>query len=206
MYNIKDFELDCLNGDRLGNYSFTFTIPAFKNVYYKARRIPFGKLKHSEQYDFLENHLAKINMFDKIKWVYEHHEENDPGRRLHIHGFVKDALYDEMEEFRRRFYHTPVGIAFRKYIKISDIQLTIYDIKYFDDYMLKNQDKIAYFMKAEDDKKSFDAIEGKKYTPIKIESNIDPRYLIDLNKHIEDTYIDDEYKFGLNRNKFLVEI
>ena len=116
------------------NFSFTFTIPSTKNVWYKGHRIPFGKMTQQQQYDFLENRLQKINTFYKnIQWVYEEHED----KRLHVHGFIKSAYFEEVEQFRTEFYKHPISITYSVYSRLSNIQETLYNSGYFTDYMQK---------------------------------------------------------------------
>lgn len=196
-----NFELALIKG----NFSFTFTIPSFKNVYYKGNNIPYGKLTNCQQYDFLEKILHKHNKFDNIKWIYENHGEND--NRLHIHGFIKDAFEDMVYQFRNDFYSHPIKVAYKSFVKFSDIQKTKLDICFFEKYMEKNQDKIKYFMGEDEDKKKSDELDGKVNKPVFIEvNNTSPQYINSLSEHLESENLGDEYRFGKKDKKFIVEI
>lgn len=129
------------------NYSFTFTIPACKKVYWNGRKRTYGGLSPSQQFHFLEDLMGSIIYFNRvffIDWVYEKHEDG----RLHIHGFVnlEDDYDSEIYLLRDRFYsyNHKVGIIQKSYLKISDIQETLTNINYWTDYMAKNQHNIIY--------------------------------------------------------------
>lgn len=185
------------------NYSWTFTIPSFKNVKYKSANVTYGKLSNAQQYDLLENHLQNITFgkFDTIYWVYEQHKESD--NRLHVHGFIEQVNEEQVEQFRNDFYSSyRINCSYKSYIKFSDIQRTLVDKRYFQDYMKKHQNEITYFMSVIEDKKHSEAIDKG----IKIEvNNISPKYLNTLEEHLESRELGDEYPFG-KMNKFLVEI
>lgn len=180
------------------NYSFTFTIPTFKNVYYKGNRRRFGNMTQEQQFDFLESHLHKINSFAEIKWVYEEHEDF----RLHIHGYVCNTAKEPMNEFRHKFYSYPISMTEKSYLKISDIQRTTNHISYFVDYMSKHQDKIKFYMRD---------INREKPQPItktvRIQTNISPAYFNSLSTHLEDVDSGDTYPFGKKniKNNHIVE-
>lgn len=173
-----------------GNYSFTFTIPDFKNVYYGIK-VPYGKLTNEKQYDFLENHLQNINKFDSIQWIYENNTINNSN--LHIHGFVIDTSAEEMEDFRMRFYDHPIKMTYKSCLKISDIQRTTLDIMYFQNYCNKHQHTIKYFMRVIEDKKHSQAL--------------DNHIKIDVNQGIlmGPKTTNTSYDFG-KRAKFILEI
>lgn len=181
-----------------GNFSFTFTIPGFKNVYYQGNRRPYGKLTQERQYDFLENHLQHINKFPDIKWVYEEHEDT----RLHIHGWVKNTCGEEMDDFRHRFYSHPVAMTQKSYEKISNIQKTLFLLDYFDVYMKKNQHKIKYFMRVIENERIRKAMDEGVY----IEPNISAQYVNSLEQHLESEMLGNEYNFGKKHNKFIIEL
>jgi len=183
------------------NYSFTFEIPFNKVIYFRGRR-PFGSLTFENQYNFLEDHLQKINKFKNIMWVYELHKVNP---RLHIHGYIINSTFDEVQSFRHDFYISQkIGISARTYIQISDIQLTLIDKHYFIDYMDKNQHEIIYKMRVLEDKFNSDALDGKKFK-VSIHSNINPQYFKSLEEGQEERQWGDKYLFGVT-NKFIVEI
>lgn len=187
------------------NFSFTFTISSKKIVYFKGKRRPYNMLTQDQQYEFLEKQLHRSNKhFDNIKWVYEEHEKED--NRLHVHGFVINACWEQMELFRSAFYGNPINIAYSGYIKLSNIQKTQLDISYFITYMDKNQNKIKYYMGQDQDKKLSCELNGEKFKPVLIESNISPQYLNSLEEHLESRDMGDDYKFGKKLNKFIVEI
>lgn len=144
---MKDYYL------HLSDWSFSFTIPSFKSVKYKSVNIKYGSLTQDQQYNFLEDHLQSISNFgENIKWVYEEHKEND--NRLHIHGFIKNAVYEEVEQFRTNFYASyKINCSMKSYLKFSNIQQTIYHIGYFENYCKKHQHEIKYFMRVVTDLK-----------------------------------------------------
>jgi len=191
----------------LNDYSFTFTIPAFKNVYYKTNRRPFGNMIQEYQYDFLETHIQNLRqyvggmgVFPEIKWVYEEHDD----KRLHVHGYVKQTTREAMDSFRHKFYSYPISITEKSYLKISDIQMTKNTINYFVNYMEKNQDKIKFYMR--DINRQTDYPPRK--TTVLIESNIRPEYLNSLTQHLENETPGDKYAypFGKQKQKHIVEI
>lgn len=186
-----------------GNYSFTFTISSKKVVYYRGNRRPYYLLPQIQQYDFLENQLQKINKFNHIKWVYEEHKED---KRLHVHGYVMNTSDEEMNDFRARFYDHPITIAVSGQIKLSNIQRTLIDINYFQIYMEKHQHEIIYYMRTIQDRKHYDALDGKPFNKktLTIDININPHYLNSLDDVQESGYLGDEYLFG-KQNKFTVE-
>lgn len=156
--------MDTVNILYRSNFSFTFTIPSKKVIWYKGHRMTFGKMKQEQQYDFLENRLQKINRFYKdIKWVYEEHQDG----RLHIHGFIKNAYFEEVELFRTDFYKHPISITPSVYFRLSNIQETLYNSGYFTEYMQKNQNNIKYFMRSIQDKIDTHNLDDDK--PVKIE-------------------------------------
>lgn len=188
--------------DDIQNYSFTFTIPSFKNVKYKSANTAYGKLSNEQQYELLEDHLQNIchGKFDQIKWIYEQHKETD--NRLHVHGIILKTNYELVEQFRNDFYSSyKINCSYKSYIKFSDIQRTIKDIKYFERYCDKHQHEIKYFMRVIEDKKHSEALDKG----VKIECNIPPKYLNSLEEHLESRELGDEYLFG-KLNKFIIEI
>lgn len=129
------------------SYSFTFTIPAFKKVYWNGKRRAYGSLSPSQQFHFLEDIMTKIInplYYKFIDWIYEKHEDG----RLHIHGFVKcdEEHDDKIFLLRDTFYsyNEKINIKMSSYLKISDIQRTYADINYWLEYMNKNQNDIIF--------------------------------------------------------------
>lgn len=184
-----------------GNYSFTFTIPSTKNVYWQKVYRPYGKMPQFMQYDFLENHLQRINKFHEIYWVYEEHLETD--LRLHIHGWIIDTNEEEVKDFIDRFYKYPVMICYNTYYRISNYQKTIFTIDYFKEYCAKYQNKIKYYMSVIEDKKHSANLDGKKFK-LTIDTNLDAHYFNSLERNQENRDMGDDYLFGKNK-KFLIE-
>lgn len=187
-------------------FSFTFTIPAFKNIKYKSANCTYGKLSHDQQHDFLENHLQDIssNMFNDIKWIYEFHKNEDgTNGRLHVHGFIKFDYAERVEEFRNKFYSSyRVNMSYKSYVKMSDVQRTLTDIFYFENYMEKHQNEIPYFMSVISEKKHSEALDKG----VKIEYNnigLRPNSLDNTQENNNLPY--EKYLFG-KLNKFLVEL
>lgn len=176
------------------DYSFTFTIPTFKNVKYKSANTAYGKLTFEQQYEFLEDHLQNISKFDDIKWVYELHKDIP---RLHIHGFIKNEYYERVEQFRNDFYSNyKINMSYKSYIKMSDIQETIVDINYFENYCKKHQHEIKYFMRVIEDKKHSEALDKG----IKIECNNGPKHnSLDMIQESENRPYE-KYLFGKLNN------
>jgi len=129
------------------SYSFTFTIPAFKKVYYNAKRRVYSSLSPKQQFVLFEEIMMKIINplnYEFIDWVYEKHEDG----RLHLHGFclVQKEHSEEVFKLRDAFYtyNQKIGIKMSSYLKISDIQETRIHIKYWNDYIMKHQDDIVF--------------------------------------------------------------
>lgn len=124
------------------NYAITLTIPSKKQVYYNRKRIMYGKLTQREQYCLLEDLISKIyHTRYYIKWVYEEHAD----KRLHIHAHFRGTPQD-CHSFICDFYtyNTIINIQSIKNIKCnSDIQ-EIYDVKGWENYLNKAQDKIIF--------------------------------------------------------------
>lgn len=129
------------------SFSFTYTIPAFKKVYYDGKRRAYGNLSPKQQYVLLEDIMMKIiNPLNYlfIDWVYEKHEDG----RLHIHGYVilTKEYEDEVYKMRDSFYsyNQKINIKMSSYLKISDIQKTYLDITFWNNYIQKHQDEIIF--------------------------------------------------------------
>lgn len=201
--NFKTFEKIIL--EERANYSFTLTITDTKTVYWKGKRRHYGELSNDDQYQLLEKQMIKINKFKDIMWVYETHEPTAKyPARLHIHGFVRNTNYDEMNSFVMDFYDKPIHLAYGGIIKCSNIQKTLVDIDYFIDYIKKEQSTIKYYMSNLQEKKESAALDGKKFK-VEIKTNITPQYLNSLEEHLENRNLGDEYLFGKNKT-FFVEI
>lgn len=183
------------------NYSFTFTIPKNKTVYYKNKRMTYSIMSQDAQYNFLENHMQKIKKGNmSCYWVYEEHED----KRLHIHGFILNEYIEYIEQFRRDFYSWPIQISPKVYFRLSNIQETILDIHYFIDYMVKNENKIKYKMSSFQAFEEMHKLDGTKPNfKIFIETN---------NFHIDNGGKDtqcpqlpyENYLFGKIKNKFII--
>lgn len=199
-----NLEIDLIT--KKNDFSFTFTIPSFKNVRYKGNSVPYGKLSNSQQYDFLEEHLHNCcySKFDDIKWVYEQHKEAD--NRLHIHGFIKGTYEEMVINFRHDFYSNyKINCSYKSYIKYSDIQRTIKDINYFERYCDKFQHEITYYMRVIEDKKHAEELDKG----VKIETNkrdIPADYINSLTEHLETKNSADTYMFGKKHTNFIIEI
>jgi len=181
------------------NYSFTFTVPSFKKVFYKGKYHAYGSLPQCHQYALLENVLQDSSNFNCIKWVYEEHAD----KRLHIHGFINIAFEEQVDLFRDFFYRDyRIKISRKSYLKISDVQETYKDIQFFIDYMNKYQGEIVYFQSIDEHKKLYKSLDGLKHI-VKIEYNVDlpPPDLIQESSNLP--Y--ENYLFG-KLNKFIVEI
>lgn len=189
------------------NFSFTFTIPAFKKIWYNGKSQQYGKMTQDKQYNFLENLLQKIiSVDDKILWIYEEHEDS----RLHIHGYIYNTHFDYMAQIRDKFYsHHSIGIAVSKYVKISDIQQTSYHPKFFVDYMNKHQDKIKFYQSNIQQIKNCNDLDGKstKFDEYLIKTNDDKYYY-------DNIVFDHQYDFSkylhpytkIERIKFLIDL
>lgn len=187
------------------NFSFSFTIPHFKNVYYSTSHIQYGKLTNAQQYELLEPLMAKYFVGPKYHWCYEKHADG----RLHIHGIAINQFEDEIEELRRLFYSSyQINIRQGSYIKLSDIQKTRIDIKYFINYMMKDQMNIIYHMKSYDQQKIDHGLNKKGKFNFKIEvPTISNSYFNQLEEHLGSSPLSDSYPFGKKKEKkFILEI
>lgn len=189
------------------NFCFTFTIPAFKKIWYSGRKRAYASLSRDLQYKFLEDCMARSTMSDdKILYVYECHEDG----RLHIHGMVFKTSFDYVALIRDKFYsHHSIGLAVSKYVKISDIQQTYYDSRFFIDYMNKNQDKIEFYQGNLQQIKNCNDLDGKstKFDDMLIKS-VDDKYYNDMVNFISYNY-PDKYLHPytkIERRKFLIDI
>lgn len=136
-------------------YSFTFTIPARKKVYYDTRRRVFGKMALSQQSKFMNNLLMKTiwqEHFNYIDWVFERHEptEDDKQGRLHIHGYAlvkKKYLHLEPLYLLANSFYTHnkiIGLANSVYPRLINIQKTLVDINYWYEYINKSTENMPY--------------------------------------------------------------
>lgn len=198
----KQLWLQIQSDNKMG-YSFTFTIPPLKKVYYNGKRRPFQSLAFSHQYKFMEQLMMKIINpleFLFIDWCYEFHEVGE--RRLHIHGYAAVSLDHESAVYKLRdlFYTYNSIIRLKQYKNISDIQLTYWDVSYWDTYCEKHQDTIQYFSAYRAEQKYKDALDNGI---VQIYTNTDyDRYCDSLTEHLEKRETVDGYDFG----KFIVEL
>lgn len=178
-------------------FSFTFTIPIEKMVYYAGRRRKYGSLTNKQQHKFLCDLMTKIiwsEHYSMIDYVFERHQNES----LHIHGYaiIKEEYANLMPVYilRASFYehNQIVGIKSSVYERLSDIQQTYANRQIWFDYMAKNQKDIifkSHYAQAVEDKKNIDGgvvIETRSTSP-------PPEYY-------------DTYRFTGERNKFFVEI
>lgn len=180
-----------MENQKLKSFSFTFTIPSFKKVYWRSKRKSYFTLSPNQQYHFLEDLMMKIINpvnFCYIDWVYEKHEDG----RLHIHGYVittpsnDDKVYLLRDSFYS--YNKKVNIKMSSYLKISDIQQTYLSIDHWLSYIQKHQNDIAFkngYINEKDLTKALD------------------NGVVNIQTIPEDYY--DTYRFGQTR-KFTVEI
>ncbi len=178
-------------------YSFTFTIPGVKKVYYSGRKRAFGSMNLKAQHTFLNDLMTKIiwnDSFKFIDWVYEKHEDE----RLHIHGFVcVDEFLAEapIRKLQRDFYQHKniVNMAETSYMRLSHVEKTYKDVKYWKKYIDKHQDEIIYH--------------SPTYVQFMLFQNLDKGVIIErpplIDTSADDYY--DTYRFG-TQNKFTVEM
>lgn len=133
--------------EKTTSYSFTFTIPSFKKVYFNTKRRAYGSLSQKQQFVLFEDIMMKIInplKYQFIDWVYEKHDDG----RLHLHGYAILQKEDEGEVFILRdafyTYNQKIGIRMTSYLKISDIQETYINISFWKDYINKHQDEIVF--------------------------------------------------------------
>lgn len=178
-------------------FSFTFTIPIEKLVYYAGRRRKFGSMSNKQQHVFMCDLMTKVTWIEHysfIDYVFEKHQNGS----LHIHGYaiVKEE-YSHLNPvliLRASFYehNQIVGIKPSVYERLSNIQQTYANSQYWFDYMNKNQDEIIYkshYNQAIEDRKNLDngvKIEHRTPSP-------PPEYY-------------DKYRFTGGKNNFTVEI
>lgn len=170
----------------LGSYSFTFTIPSFKVVYYNGQKIPYGKLSQENQYKFIEDIIQmNIGKFDEIEWVYEEHED----KRLHVHGYIQNTHEELVKDFVNNFYtyNSRIGLSFRSYSKLSVYEKTRHSLDSWLRYIQKHQAEIKFLSKRRQDEKDSADLDYSG-NAVKIETN----------------YYD-TYRFK-GKNNFLVEI
>lgn len=195
-----------------GNFSFTLTVPRMKKVWYEGKFHNYALLSLRDQHNFLENRLQKIVYSDwNIIYVYEQHEitEKDNSGRLHIHGMIYDTYFDLVQQFILKFYEFPINCAPKTALKISNVQKTYKDVKYFLNYMNKNQDKICFYMGAYQQQKDCDALDGLTTTFKEEIKPLNEEYFRDLKNHLNRKYLTDDYLHSLvkiQRNKFFIEI
>lgn len=186
----------------MNSYSFTFTIPPEKKVYYAGRKRTFKTLSQQQQYTLFCDLMTKVIWWDNfsyLDYVFEEHED----KRLHLHGYaiVKPECLNKtpVQSLRHEFYsHAQIiGMAMSNYIMCSDIQQTYCDLSFWLNYIDKHQDKIKFkskYTQGVEDKKSLDngVLAAKSSAVCQIETRPDNYY--------------DTYRFKGQINKFLVEI
>lgn len=181
------------------SFSFTFTIPPFKKVYWNTKRRQYANLSMSQQYHFLEDIMMKIIhplRYNHIDWVYEQHED----KRLHIHGYciLEEPYFEEVYLLRDSFYslNQKIGIKMSSYLKLSDIQETRADLNYWIEYINKHQDNIMFkngYTQQKELTQSLDCgVVSSIYSNVKL-----PNWC--------DEPDNDKYRFK-GKNKFIVEI
>lgn len=183
------------------SFSFTFTIPPFKKVYWDKKKRPYANLSFSQQYHLLEGLMFKIInplKYLYIDWVYEQHKED---KRLHMHGFciTTDENSDQIYLLRDAFYSVNqiIGIKMSNYLKISDIQKTYSDLNYWLEYINKHQDTIIF---KNGYRQQNDLTESLDHGVCKHSFNND---YIKLPNWCDEP--ETEYKFK-GKNKFIIEI
>lgn len=140
---------EVINGFIEVPYSFTFTIPKNKKVYYNGRRRRYSQMSLSSQASFINALMIKIiwqEHYTFIDWVFERHEpsEGDKLGRLHIHGYaLVKKEYDNIQPVNSLAYNFYthngiVGIASSVYPRLINIQKTHTDINYWYEYINKN--------------------------------------------------------------------
>lgn len=148
-------KLEPINLFREVPYSFTFTIPVKKKVYYDGRRRIYSQMSNSSQAVFINQLMTKIiwtEHFKYIDYVFEKHEpsEYDKLGRLHIHGYaIVKKQYDNLQPVHLladSFYthNKIIGLANSVYPRLMNIQQTREDISWWLDYMNKHQHKISF--------------------------------------------------------------
>jgi len=132
----------------LSNYSFTVTIPKFKNVpirtYKGVTKSQFGKLSYNFQRSFFEDLVAHANVLIEhvtynplaleSQWVVEKFP-TDPSR-YHMHGTFYEISVDKMKEIQQ-LWAQKIGLIHEK--QINDcIYITKHHAKW-DEYIKKDQ-------------------------------------------------------------------
>lgn len=199
------------------HFSFTLTIPAFKNVIHNGRKIQYGQLSQISQYNLLEDVMRSIrkSSYD-ILYVYEEHAD----KRLHIHGMFFNEIYECARDFILDFYRDyRICIKSHKKIfgdetngRIADLQQTLVNKLFFIRYMEKHQDTIKFFPRREQEEKECAQLDGKKYS-FKVKITMNEKFFSNIEENINSEFLPDEYPFGKKiksidekkKNKFLIE-
>lgn len=201
-------------------YSFTLTIPPKKKVYYAGKRRAYGTMNHQAQSKFLNDHLIKViwsQHFDFIDWVFEEHEPTSLLKGLHIHGLVivnpeflnlcpvNKLVYDFYNE------RQVIGIKSLKVINtLSNVQKTIHDITYWEQYMMKNQDKIKFYSPYRSQelivKQLENGIVNIQYNYSCLDTHPKEWYDYIQNDLGNSPKINKDYLFEKKKNKFIVEL
>lgn len=183
------------------NFSITLTVPAFKKVFYNAKRVSYGALSQNQQFHFLEDIIQmNVGKFDTYDWIYEEHED----KRLHVHMYVWDTHEELVKDFIYNFYNynSRIGIKYRSYSKLSNYQKTLVSQNYWLEYMEKHQDEIKYRRGYIQEKQHSNNLDSGTSSPVKLEFN---NSSLHLPNWVEEPEENNKYGFG-KKTKFLVEI
>jgi len=135
----------------LSNYSFTVTIPKFKNVWtgygdpgkYKKRQ--FGKCPLEFQKDFFAGLIGEAEMIidvdrslfgNETKWVVEK-TPTDP-YRYHMHGTFYEITVDKMAEIQQKWAEK-IGFIHKKQIEDCIFIKKHENAGHWDEYLIKDQ-------------------------------------------------------------------
>jgi len=181
-------------------FSFTFTIPANKKVYYAGKRRRYGSMLQKCQHKLINDLFVKIiwhNHFEFIDYVFEAHEDG----RLHVHGIaiVADDFINILPIYSLRdfFYqhNSIIGIAPSVYDRLSRIEETRTDINCWLRYIEKHQNDIIY-------KSNYRA---EQEDAAKLDNGVRP-VLIEFRPISPPPEYYDTYRFTGENKKFFVEI
>lgn len=131
-------------------YSFTFTIPPKKKVYYSGRRRVFSSMNLQAQCNFFNNLLMRVFPSSRCidyDWVFELHTQGIMAGNLHIHGYVitnNDEMEAPVRELQRLFYTHNQIIGLTSYMNLSTIEKCHTDRNYWLEYINKNQQNFLF--------------------------------------------------------------
>lgn len=182
----------------MNSYSFTFTIPYSKKVYFNGKRRTFGAMTQDYQHKFLCHHMTNIifsQYYKYIDYIFEEHED----KRLHIHGYAVIETPDSLsiiKELVHNFYtlNRAVGIAPSVYPRLSNLQQTITDISHWEAYINKNQDTMKFLSPMRQQEKEVEQLDIKPIVKIEHRPSTPP----------SEYYA--TYAFGKQKQNFLVEL